>query len=190
MHSNAMQAKIECIDLLVRVKEAIIAMAIDTLHKELESKRIEINDKNLKIPERIADPNSYLYIINSITSNEAEMARKYEAGIAEIEKSGDREKAARIDELRKSLMAIRQISILSMYWKIMDPWIQEIGASARGESASELIIHSIDSERAEAIKFAASSKAISKLGILSKEDTDLLHTIIASVDISGNLGKA
>lgn len=184
MRGNAMQAKIECIDLLVRVKEAIIAMAIDTLHKELESKRIEINDKNMEIPERMADPNSYLYIINSITSNEAEMTRKYEEGIAEIEKSGNKEKAARIDELRKSLMAIKQISILSMYWKIMDPWIQEIGASVRGESASEIIINSIDNERIEALKFVTSSKAISKLGILSTEDMDLLRTIIASIGIS------
>ena len=141
-------------DLLIKLKDELSSRAIALLHKEEGEGRIKISGALMSTPDKNAENENDMFILNNITAKIDEMHAQYE-GYLNSDQEKDPALIKRIEDLRKFLMAMDSINILVEYSKAMDPWIDEAAVEIKSESAAQIIADtaSKDTDRAEILNY-------------------------------------
>jgi hypothetical protein len=168
-------------DILIRVKEGLLSVALETLQTEIDAKRVQINGHLIKTPESLDDKETNLFIISNIVSREGEIIEMYEHEKKKLESGNvSPEIAYGIDELRKFAMAAVQLSVLMNYVEITNRWMNDVKEDTKKENVERLIIDSIksDRERRNLIEFISKSKALVDIGSVSAQEREMMAGVI------------
>jgi hypothetical protein len=148
-------------DILVKIKDELVLEAIDILHKEIDAKRIAITGSVGILPERSVEVENDLFVIRNMLESREAIHKQYETYLNA--KPGDKmskQEAVRVEDLRKLMMAISEISLLMEYGTAIEAWITDAGTLSKSKTPAEVIGKSVhpDQVRAEILAFVLKNK--------------------------------
>ncbi len=177
---TAVQPWIACQDLLLRIKAEIAMEAIDSLHAELEAKRLDFKG-TLPVQEgESAEHKRDMLMIANIMENWEEMDSTYTKFIKDGEVSSDPAVVARVEELRRLLLSLSKIRYLMLMVDCMGEWLLEIGNPAnRGKQAAELLLLTArgHAEREEALRYSCSNREFIKSGAINSQEAKMISEL-------------
>ena len=187
---DGIPAWIICEDLLVKVKTELANEAIITLQKEVKNGRMKVNGKIISPNEISSDAERDLFVANQIAHESDEMLNTYSNYInakeANIEKITP-EDVEKIENTKKLMMAIHEITILMKYRKSAEEWILEIEGIPTIDDPVKLLastIHGSEDIRFEILSFMLERKSIVEEKIFSDEERKMMLDSLKIVDPS------
>lgn len=184
MPSDDVQAWILCMDLLIKVKNELIAEAMELLHREMEAKRISMQGSFMPMSEGESEAERDMFLIQNLLAQEHEIMGKYGTYLVEMPKREkiDEDKIRSADELRKFLMALNRMSRLMRYSRIFDEWASDASYEVRQASVSSILEKTIavhGSSRREALEFAMKDEELVVSGVLADDEKRMLNTVLS-----------
>ena len=170
-------------EILVKSKNEIILEAIDTLHKEIDEKRLEINGHTIKLPDKSSEIEMDMLIINNLLQQEQEIIKQYSTFIKKTENGEELspEIVERTEELKKFLMSVAEISLLMNFAKTIDAWVLDFAETMNKKDVALIISETAkrNIDRIEVLRFISSNKKFLNSDALSKEEFDTLRTALS-----------
>ena len=170
-------------EILVKSKNEIILEAIDTLHKEIDEKRLEINGHTIKLPDKSSEIDMDMLIINNLLQKESEIIKQYSAFVKKTEELEEpsSEIIERTEELKKFLMSVAEISLLMNFAKTIDAWVLDFAETMNKKDVALIISETAkrNVDRIEVLRFISSNKKFLNSDALSKEEFDTLRTALS-----------
>ncbi len=167
-----------CQDILIRGKEELVSEAIETLDGEMKGKRMDIIGDLVTASEETGGIERKLFIINNIMEHERDIWEKYNASIDALEtrpESMSPKTVERIEELKKFLLAITQISMLMKYSRVLDQWFEDIGLHFKEKDPVKIFSDTINGEhRLEALQFLTTSKRMAAERLFSAHELSIM----------------
>ncbi|MGC8537937.1 MAG: hypothetical protein ACP5MZ_03060 [Candidatus Micrarchaeia archaeon] len=171
-----------CQDILLSIKEELVAEALDTLEQEIKEKRIDIQGSMVTAQEGSEDIEKKMFVIDNLRHRADEIRERYKSymSIKDSDKANlDPEFVGRLESMKKFLLAVTQISLLMDYSDIFDEWASSIDHSPKGVKPADLLASTVDEDgRREALEFAAGSKKI--MDYLGVEDAGIVKEAISA----------
>ena len=180
--NHAVPTWLYCQDILLSIKEELVAEALDTLEQEIKEKRIDIQGSMVTAQEGSEDVEKKMFVIDNLRHRADEIRERYKSymSIKDSDKAKlDPEFVGRLESMRKFLLAVTQISMLMDYSDIFNEWASSMDRGPKGVKPADLLASTIDEDgRREAMEFAAGSKKI--MEYLGEEDAGIVKEAIAS----------
>ena len=188
IYMDGMPAWMLCQDLLLRMKEACISEAIETLDNEVKNKRMKIEGDLVTAEEQSGALEKNLFIIKNITEHEGEMIDRYSNSIREMssgEHINDPRIVERIEELKKAILAIVKIATLSRYSSLFEEWMDDVGYHTKEQKIEDVLSATLQhGSRAEALEFFVKNKKLSS-GFTQEE----IDALVKALNTSAQSGQ-
>ncbi|MGC8479586.1 MAG: hypothetical protein ACP5M9_02875 [Candidatus Micrarchaeia archaeon] len=157
-------------EILLKSKNEFILEAIDSLHKEIEEKRIEVKGGAIKLPDKSSEVETDMVIISNLLEQEPSIKERYENFIDSKKDTDDPQLILQIESLRKFLMAVDEIKILINFAKVIDEWITDPSNAMKLNDASKILSESAKKnvQRIEILEFIVNNKRFNKNEPLDK----------------------
>ncbi len=172
-------AWMQCEDMLNKIREELILEAVDTLHAEAAAGRIDIKGNVVTTPDKSGDLERDMFVINNLLEHESEMREKYTMYITEKESSGELDAYAvgRIEELKKFLLALTEITTLMHYSHQVNAWIEDARKLSSMDDPVKIIAATMahNEPRIELLAFVLKRKAFVKEEVLTDEERGILE---------------
>jgi hypothetical protein len=182
MSDEDIPAWIECSDIMSRIREELILEAIDVLHREIEAGRITINADMIRLPEGSSETDRDLIVINNILGREDEIREAYSSYMNSGSDLPPKDPIllSRIDDLKKFLMSIKEMSMLMELGRTFGEMANESGYFPKEKTAAGVLRGMLDGngERVDAVRFVLSSRNFVKNDALSEKDRIILSEAV------------
>ena len=175
-------AWIVCEDLLVKVKAELANEAIITLQNEVKAARMKIEGRLVSDAEAGNDAERDLFVANEIAAESGKMLQGYSDYIKSMEAHRDRltsEEVERMENSKRLMLAVGEISMLMGYRAAVEEWILEIEGIPTLNDPVELLASTIrDSkdERFHILEFILNRKSLIRENIFSKEERETFRS--------------
>ena len=165
-------------EILVKSKNEIILEAIDTLHKEIDEKRLEINGHTIKLPDKSSEIDMDMLIINNLLQQEQKIIKQYSSFIKKTENGEELspEIVERTEELKKFLMSVAEISLLMNFAKTIDAWILDFAETMNKKDVALIISETAkrNVDRIEVLRFMSNNRNFLKSDALTNEEFEII----------------
>ena len=165
-----------CQDILLSIKEELIAEALDTLDHEIKEKRIDIKGDMVTAQEGSEDMEKKMFVIANLRQKAEEIREKYKSymSIPEADKAKlDPYLVGRLEPMRKFLLAVTQISMLMDYSDIFNKWANDMNHGPKGKKPVDMLASTISEDgRHDALEFA--SKRQKLMEYLGEKDAEIV----------------
>ncbi len=164
-----------CEDIITRLKEELILEAIDILHTELETGRVDITGYVPLLQDKPEQIQKDMYIIKNLRMREAQILDQY-IPMLESKEEKDPQKIQRMEDLKKFVISVRAISALMRFSDIAGDWAQDTGRCAGFADPEEIMIKTLnmDEARCEVLEMALLSSKFKKSEALSAQEMKML----------------
>ncbi len=174
-----------CEDMLNKIREELLVEATEVLHREADAGRIAINGYVVTTPDRPSDMERDFFVINNLLAQEQEMREKYASFIREKEadpKSMDTYTVGRVEEMKKFLTALTEISMLMHCSHEMNEWIDELRKIPKIQEPEKIIATIIahNEPRQELLRFVLKRKALVDEEVLTVDERAILEKALNS----------
>lgn len=165
-----------CEDIITRLKEELVLEAIDILHEEMKSGRIDIKGYVSLLPDKSDEIQRDMYIINNLRLREAEIVEKYRPYMGEVNET-DPNKLKSIEDLKKFVLSVGAISTLMKFSEVAGAWAEDTGRYPDVADAKQIILNTLkkSQDRMEVLEFALSGSKFLKSEALSQEEMQMLR---------------
>ncbi len=158
-----------CQDILLSIKEELIAEALDTLDAEIREKRIDIQGEMVTAQEGSEDIEKKMFVIGKLREQADGIRERYKSymSIPDSAKAKlDPGFVSRLESMRKFLLAVTQISMLMDYSDVFNEWARDMNMGDKGATPIDILVSTIEEDgRYEALEFASKlQKVIRYLG--------------------------
>lgn len=165
-------------ELLTRAKAEFVTQAIETLHKEVQNKNIDIKGYTMAPPETSNEAEREEVVLNKITEEYGRIRETYDSYASEKESMGDGMDSAmieRMESLRKFLLSLEKISILMHYGRACDEWMHDVAMEVRTENPAEILSKTmpVDKIRGEIVDFILNNREMAKNEIFTKAEVQI-----------------
>ena len=172
-----------CSELLIRLKDEFTLEATEVLEREIKAGRLRFTGKLITLPESAGNMERDIYIINHLLHDENEIRHRYAKYMVESTKGAieDAKVIERVEELKRFLMALTQISMLMRYGGALGVLANECGRFAGKSDAAEVLVLAVGGreETVEAIAFALDSGTVKREAVLTEDERQILrHAIL------------
>ncbi len=139
---------------LIKIKDEMLARALDTLDIEVKAGRAAINGRLVTAVEQ-NDSETKMFVLDNIVDNADAIIRRHSQSIEELEGSGsvDSRTVERIEELKRFLLAVGKMKMLYDYSIELGSWASELQADTPGNDIEDMLLHGITSYRKEILGF-------------------------------------
>lgn len=139
---------------LVKMKDDMLARALDALEVEVRAGRAAINGRLVTAVEQ-NDSETKMFVLENIVDNADAIIRRHSQSIEELEGSGslDGKTVERMDELKKFLLAVGKMKMLYDYSVELGNWASEIRADTPGNGVEGMLSQGITDYRKEILDF-------------------------------------
>ena len=161
-----------CEDLISRIKGELMHEAVELLHKEIGAGRIKVDGGLVTALEGTSEAEQDSFILGKLVAEEPMLMERYANYLSAVGENSEPELVARIEELKKFLLAVSHISILVRHANSFSAWFEDAGKQVKISDPSEIFhLTAIGSkERKEALEYVANSKSFSKMTAFSEKD--------------------
>ena len=164
-----------CEDLISRIKGELMHEAVELLHKEIDSGRIKVDGGLVTAAEGTSEAEQDSFILGKLVAEEPMLKERYANYLSAVGENSEPELVARIEELKKFLLAVSQISLLVRYANTFSAWFEGAGRQVKINDPSEIFhVTAISEERKEALNYVANSKSFSKKTAFSEKDLKIV----------------
>ncbi len=167
-----------CTEILNKAKSEFIVQAVETLHKEIQNRNMDIKGYTIAPPETSSESEREEVVLNKITEEYESIKETYDSYMENASTSGqpDSGTVERTEKLRKFLLSLEKISILVHYGRMCDEWMHDVALDVKTKNPSEIISKTAlnDNGRKEIIDFLLKNKAIANGGAFTKEEMQIL----------------
>lgn len=166
-----------CEDIISRVKDELMYEAVEILHGEADSGRIKMDGNLVTSEEGTGEAERDIFILDKLLEDEPIIRSRYENFVKATEEGeASPEVVARIEDVRKFLLAISEISLIVRYARIFSAWFADAGKQMKVSDPSDIFymtsLH--NKERMEALDFVLTSKKFLKSGELKEGELKIL----------------
>jgi hypothetical protein len=139
---------------LIKIKDEMLARALDTLDAEIKAGRAAINGRLVTAVEQ-NDSETRMFVLDNIVDNADAIIRRHSQSIEELEGSGSLDAATveRIEELKRFLLAVGKMKMLYDYSVELGGWASEVSADTPGSSIVGILSYGITDYRKEMLDF-------------------------------------
>ncbi|MEM0201840.1 MAG: hypothetical protein QXR73_01535 [Candidatus Micrarchaeaceae archaeon] len=166
-----------CQDILLSIKEELIAEALDTLDQEIKEKRIDIKGSMVTAQEGSEDIEKKMFVIDNLRHRADEIRDRYKSymSISESDKAKlEPDFVERLESMRKFLLAVTQVSMLMDYSDIFNEWANDMDHSPKMQSPVDMLASTIGEDgRYDALEFA--SKRQKLMEYLGEQDAEIVR---------------
>lgn len=172
-----------CEDIVSRIAAELMSEALDLLHGEIEANRIKVDGNMVTASELTSEAERDIFILNKLIEDEQNMRSRYENLVKAVEEGSETnpEIVGRIEEVKKFLLVVSQISITVKYARIFTGWFDDAGKQMKINDPSEILYltASQGEERKEALEFILSSKTFIKNEALNEKELGMVKSAYA-----------
>ena len=168
-------------DILTKVKSEFVAEAMEILHVEIDEKRIAVKGNLGILPDKNAEADNDLFIIRNMIENRDQMHETYSRYLdMSPGQKLDAKQAKRIEDLRKLMLAVSQISLLMEYADTVDGWVRDASQRITEKDAGVVLADSVlgNETRLEMLDFILRSKRYLKEELLSSKERKILEKAV------------
>jgi hypothetical protein len=165
-------------DILTKVKSEFVSEAMELLHAEIDAKRIAVNGALGALPDKNAEADNDLFIIRNLIKNRDQMHETYSSYLDMAPgQQVDAKRAKRLEDLRKLMLAVSEISLLMEYADTIDGWVQDASKLVAEKDTAAVLADSIlgDENRTEMLEFILRSKRYLKEELLTPTERKTLE---------------
>ena len=139
---------------LIKIKDEMLARALDTLDMEVKAGRAAINGRLVTAVEQ-NDSETKMFVLDNIVGNADAIIHRHSQSIEELESSGslDSKTVERIEELKRFLLAVGKMKMLYDYSVELGSWASELQADTPGDNIESMLLQGITDYRKEILEF-------------------------------------
>jgi len=168
-----------CEDLVSKINAELMSEALDLLEGEIKAGRVKVEGNLVTAAELTSEVEKHLFILDRLLEDEHNMKHRYENLVNAVEqgKEINPEVVARLEEVKKFLLVVSQISMTVKYAKVFAGWFNDAGSNMRVKDPSEIIYltAATSPERKEALDFILTNKTFAKNEALGAAETEILR---------------
>jgi hypothetical protein len=152
-----------CEDLVSRIEAELMSEALDLLEDEIKAGRVKVEGNLVTSSELTSEAEKHLFILDRLLEDESNLRYRYENLVNAVEegRESNPEVVARLEEVKKFLLVVSQISMTVKQAKVFAAWFTDAGSNMKIKDPSEILyLTSVgNQERKEALDFVLTSKA-------------------------------
>lgn len=168
-----------CEDIFNRLKTELITEAMDALQEAINAKVIEIKGSLITLPDKPSDTEMNMFVINRLLQEKEKIIEMY--GNYKIDdQDASADKIKQKERLEKFLLYVEKISMLMEYSNVLELWMNDINKEITEKNESIIIkmtMEKVDS-RSKILNYIMKSKTIEKEEVISKEEREMLASIL------------
>jgi len=183
-------------DMFTKVKDELVLEAIDVLHEQVNKKRIAIEGHTVTMPEQPADFDRDLFIVNNILAEADSIRSQYSDYMEKYSNGGstDAKLIERVEELKKTLMAVSEIEMLMGLSSAANEMVNDVSMHVSESDAAEVIAKAVadahGGRKAELMDYIRSSSRFAKAEVFEPEEQEIIDRALSILDkMSGEAGK-
>jgi hypothetical protein len=165
-------------DLVSRISGELMSEALDLLEEEIKAGRVRVEGNLVTAAELTSEAEKHLFILDRLLGDEQNMRHRYENLVQAVEegKESNPDVVARLEEVKKFLLVVSQISITVKYAKVFTGWFLDAGKNMRIADPSEIIYMTAlgNPERKEALDFILTNKTFIKSEVLKDGELEIV----------------
>ncbi len=169
-----------CEDVITRLKEELVLEAVDILHEEVKSGRIDMKGYVPLLPDKSNELQHDMYMINNLRMREHEIIEQYRPYLQGHTET-DPDKLRQVEELKKFVLSVGAISTLMRFSDTAGAWAEDTGKHSKISDQEKIFVDTIKSseERLEVLEYVLSSVKFLKSEALSKDEISLLKKALS-----------
>lgn len=166
-----MPAWMVCDGIISKMRDELLSQAVSVMHEQLEKKRISLEGRLPTFDESSSGQERDAFLLSQIVKEHKNIEKQFGEYI-EHAKVG-RENLARIEELQRFLLELRQIVMLSDYSKVCESWMADAERELKESSAARILARTMakDLEKRRAVlDFTLRDKRLASEKVFSEEE--------------------
>ncbi len=174
MPKEEMPAWMVCDGIISKMRDELLSQAVSVMHEQLEKKRISLEGQLPTLDEGASGQERDAFLLSQIIKEHKNIERQFGEYI-EHAKVGH-EDLARIEELQRFLLELRQIVMLSDYSKECEGWLAEAEKELKEEDPAKIMAKTMKKEgkRQELLDYVMKSKKFMKDGVFSEAERKIM----------------
>lgn len=184
---GVMPAWLVCDGILSKARDELISAAIRTMHEQVEKKRLSLEGQPLSANESTSEQEKDRFFLEQLMHERENMERTFEEQI-ENASIGEKDRA-RIDEMQKFLLAIKQIAVLYRFSSVCGDWLVDAEKELREAEPDRLLARTAAKgapERTEALSYLIKSKELSSERVFTDQERKIMER---ALEIAGAATK-
>lgn len=173
---------LSCEDLLIRIKNEFVSMAMVVLDKEIKRGTIKLNGSIISPTDKNKENEEFLFIINNLIKERESIHKKYDNLLSLPTDNLTSKIVNRTESLKKFLLTIDTIYILINYSNIIDSWIKDVLMDINGDSIEGILKNTINCNihRIEAFDFIANRNDFIEQKVINELEFTIIKNITKS----------
>ncbi len=175
-NEDEMPAWLVCDGILSKARDELLSAAIHAMHEQVEKKRLALEGHPISSNESTSEQERDLYFLRQLVDERERMEKQF-AEYIETARIGEKD-MARIDELQKFLLALKQITLLYRYSGVCSAWLvdAEKGLSAAEPATLLADTAALDApERVDALSYLMKSSELAKDNVFSERERKIMN---------------
>ena len=179
MHMDDTPAWMVAWDVISRTHAELMSEALESLRAEMDAGRIKAEGDLVTSSELTAKEERDLFLLERLLGDQENLRMRYENLVRSVE-SGDEanpEIVARLEDVKKFLLTVSQMSITVEHAKVFSSWLTDAGRDMRETDPARMICATAKEkpERIDALGFVLGSKAFMRSGALDEEELRIMR---------------
>lgn len=172
-----------CEDIISRASAELMSEALALLRSEIKAGRIKVDGKMVTSSELTSEDERDIFVLEKLLDDEQNMRQRYEnfANAVESGNETDPEVVGRLQEVKKFLLAVSQISMTVGHARTFSNWFNAAASLMKIKEPEEIIYLTAkgNAQRISALEFITSSKEFARSGVFSGTELAMLKRVNA-----------
>lgn len=181
--NNSISKPILCEDLLIRIRDEFVSMAMVILDKEIKKGTIKLNGSIMIPTDKNKENEEYLFMMNNLIRERKSIHEKYDIFLSSNTDNQTSQAINRKESLKKFLMTVDTIYILMNYSDIINSWIKDVLIDIGGRSIKEILKSTINNniQRTEVLDFITNKNNFVEQKVISESESIMINDIVKQI---------
>ena len=164
-----------CDAIISKMRDELLSRAVSVMHEQISKKRISLEGHMPAMSEEGGEKEKDAFLLSQIVKEHENIERQFGEHL-ESASLGSAD-VARIDELQKFLLELRQIVMLDDYSKACEAWMADAEKELRESDAARVLAKTMAKEpgkRREVLDFVLKDRKLARDGVFSESERRIM----------------
>ena len=183
--NDTMPAWLVCDGILSKARDELLSQAIRTMREQVEKKRLSLEGEPVSVNEAASQQEKDMYFLEQLVQERERMEKRF-AEYIEAASIGEKDRA-RIDELQRFLLALKQIALLHRYSGVCGAWLVDAERELREPEPAMLLAGTasrVIPERKEVLAYLATNKELENERVFTDQEKSIIKKALELAEAS------
>lgn len=165
-------------EILSKAERILMESALELLRSQIKSGTIKVDGTFVPSSEASGEAERDLFLMEKLIADEENLYHRYQNLVSSVEsgKEQDMHIVERMEEIKKFLLSVSQISLTAKNAKVFREWFSDAGSKMSIKDPAEILDSTamLRQERASALEFFVGNKKFINSEILMPEEIEIL----------------